>query len=146
MDKFAGLCGRRYSLFRYDGPADAERVVVSMGSGAEVVRETALELVHQVTGEIMAGRGNEIPVSAMPIDGTFPVGKTQYEKRNIAVQVPIWAPELCIHCGQCSVVCPHSVIRAKAYKVKHLEGAPAGFKSAPASTRGFPDVRFSLQF
>jgi pyruvate-ferredoxin/flavodoxin oxidoreductase len=108
------------------------------------VPETAPEFVRRVTGEIMAGRGNEIPVSALPVDGTFPVGTTQYEKRNIAVQVPIWDPELCIHCGQCSIVCPHSIIRAKAYDAKLLDGAPEGFKSAGATTRGFPNVRFSL--
>ena len=61
----------------------------------------------------MAGRGDDIPVSRIPEDGTFPVGTTQYEKRNIAVEVPIWDQELCIHCGQCAIVCPHSVIRAK---------------------------------
>ena len=111
-----------------------------------IVPQTAPEFVRRVTGEIMAGRGNEIPVSAMPIDGTFPVGTTAYEKRNIAVQVPIWEPDLCIHCGQCSIVCPHSIIRAKAFNAKYLDGAPEGFKSAPATTRGFPDARFSLQF
>jgi pyruvate-ferredoxin/flavodoxin oxidoreductase len=111
-----------------------------------IVPETAPEFVRRVTGEIMAGRGNEIPVSALPVDGTFPVGTTQYEKRNIAVQVPIWNPELCIHCGQCSIVCPHSIIRAKAYDAKLLDGAPEGFKSAGATTRGFPNARFSLQF
>ncbi len=111
-----------------------------------IVPDDATEFVRKVTGEIMAGRGNGIPVSHLPPDGTFPVGTTQYEKRNMAVQVPIWEPELCIHCGQCSIVCPHSIIRAKAYDKKHLEGAPAGFKSAPPNTRGFPDVRYSLQF
>ena len=111
-----------------------------------IVPPTAPEFVRRVTAEIMAGRGNEIPVSALPIDGTFPVGTTQYEKRNIAVQVPIWDPDLCIHCGQCSIVCPHSIIRAKAYDAKLLDGAPEGFKSAGATTRGFPNVRFSLQF
>ncbi len=120
--------------------------VTSKHDRPPIVPETAPEFVHKVTGEIMAGRGNEIPVSHLPPDGTFPAGTTQYEKRNIAVQVPIWEPDLCLQCGQCSIVCPHSVIRAKAYDHKHLEGAPAGFKSAPPSPRGFPDARFSLQF
>jgi len=85
-------------------------------------------------------------VSLMPQDGSFPVGTTQYEKRNIAVEVPIWEPDLCIQCGECSIVCPHSVIRAKAYDVKALKDAPTGFKSAPVNARGYPDARFTLQF
>ena len=111
-----------------------------------IVPATAPEFVRRVTGEIMAGRGDEIPVSAMPEDGTFPAGTTRYEKRNIAVQVPIWDSELCIHCGQCSVVCPHSVIRSKAYDEKLLDDAPDGFKSAPENARGYPGTRFTLQF
>jgi pyruvate-ferredoxin/flavodoxin oxidoreductase len=74
------------------------------------------------------------------------VGTTRYEKRNIAVEVPIWDPDLCFQCGHCSSVCPHSVIRAKAYNKKYLEGAPDGFQSAPSATDGDPDVRFTLQF
>jgi pyruvate-ferredoxin/flavodoxin oxidoreductase len=111
-----------------------------------IVPESAPAFVREVTGEIMAGRGDDIPVSHLPADGTSPVGTTRYEKRNIAIEVPIWVPDLCIHCGQCSIVCPHSVIRAKAYDAKALEGAPAGFKSAPANARGYPDARFTLQF
>ena len=111
-----------------------------------IVPKDAPEFVHRVTGEIMAGRGNEIPVSHMPVDGTFMAGTTYYEKRNIAVEVPIWDPDLCIQCGQCSIVCPHSVIRSKAYDEKALKKAPESFKSAPANTRGYPEARFTLQF
>ena len=82
----------------------------------------------------------------MPIDGTFPSGTAAWEKRNIAEQVPVWEPDLCMQCGQCSFVCPHSVIRAKYYDADKLVGAPDGFKSAPINARGFPDVRFTLQF
>ena len=87
-----------------------------------------------------------IPVSAMPVDGTFPSGTAAWERRNIAEQVPVWEPELCVQCGQCSFVCPHSVIRAKYYDADKLAGAPDSFKSAPINVRGFPDVRFTLQF
>ncbi len=139
---FAAVDGALEALHQVEVPGS----VTSKHDRPPVVPETATEFVRMVTGEIMAGRGNEIPVSHLPADGTFPAGTAQYEKRNIAVQVPIWEPELCIHCGQCSIVCPHSIIRAKAYDKKHLEDAPAGFKSAPPNTRGFPDVRFSLQF
>ncbi|HTY35095.1 pyruvate:ferredoxin (flavodoxin) oxidoreductase [Mycobacterium sp.] len=110
-----------------------------------IVPPTAPEFIREVTGEIMAGRGDDIPVSRIPADGTFPVGTTKYEKRNIAVEVPIWDPDLCIQCGQCSIVCPHSVIRAKTYPATGLEGAPDGFKSAPVNARGYPDSRFTLQ-
>lgn len=110
-----------------------------------IVPLTAPEFVRQVTGEIMAGRGNEIPVSLIPADGTFPVGTTQYEKRNIAVDVPIWEPKLCIQCGQCSIVCPHSVIRAKTYDERALENEPDSFKSVGVNARGYPNARFTLQ-
>jgi len=92
-----------------------------------------------------AGRGDEIPVSAIPADGSYIGGTTQYEKRNIAFEVPVWKPDLCIQCGQCAIVCPHSVIRAKSYDAALLEGAPDGFLSAPVNARGYPDKRFTLQ-
>jgi pyruvate-ferredoxin/flavodoxin oxidoreductase len=111
-----------------------------------IVPATAPDFVRQVTARIIEGRGDEIPVSSMPIDGTFPSGTSAFEKRNIAEFVPVWEPDICIQCGQCSFVCPHSVIRAKYYDEGRLDGAPATFKSAPINVRGFPDVRFSLQF
>ena len=111
-----------------------------------VVPATAPDFVRNVTARMMEGLGDEIPVSAMPIDGTFPSGTAAWERRNIAEAVPVWEPDLCIQCGQCSFVCPHSVIRAKYYDAGKLEGAPDSFKSAPINVRGFPDVRFTLQF
>jgi pyruvate-ferredoxin/flavodoxin oxidoreductase len=90
--------------------------------------------------------GGEIPVSLVPADGTFPSGTSAFEKRNIAESVPVWEPELCIQCGQCSFVCPHSVIRARYYHEEKLGGAPASFKSAPVNARGYPEARFTLQF
>ncbi len=117
-------------------------------TGAEVpplVPADAPAFVRDVTAMMMAGRGDEIPVSALPIDGSFPPGTTNYEKRNIAVEVPLWDADLCIQCGQCSVVCPHSVIRAKYYPEEALEGAPEDFPSAEVNARGFPGSRFTLQ-
>jgi pyruvate-ferredoxin/flavodoxin oxidoreductase len=111
-----------------------------------IVPATAPDFVRNVTAKMMEGLGDDIPVSLMPIDGTFPSGTAVWEKRNIAEQVPVWEPDLCVQCGQCSFVCPHSVIRAKYYDADRLAGAPAGFKSAPINARGFPDVRFTLQF
>ncbi len=112
---------------------------------SRVVPREAPEFVQNVTAMMMAGRGDELPVSMLPIDGTYPSGTTRWEKRNIADFVPIWEPDLCIQCGNCSFVCPHSVIRAKFYQAHQLEGAPESFKSAPISARGFPDTRYTLQ-
>jgi pyruvate-ferredoxin/flavodoxin oxidoreductase len=108
--------------------------------------ENAPEFVQAVTAQMLEGRGDEIPVSLMPADGTFPSGTSVYEKRNVSDIVPVWEPEICVQCGQCSFVCPHSVIRAKYFHTAELGGAPATFKSAPVNVRGFPEVGFSLQF
>ena len=111
----------------------------------KLVPDTAPEFVRTVTATMMEGRGDRLPVSAMPIDGTFPTGTTRYEKRNIAEEVPIWDSSLCIQCGQCAIVCPHSVIRAKYYDRTRLDAAPAGFKAVPVNARGYPDSAYTLQ-
>jgi pyruvate-ferredoxin/flavodoxin oxidoreductase len=102
--------------------------------------------VRNVTAKMFEGLGDEIPVSLMPVDGTFPSGTAVWEKRNVADEVPVWRADLCVQCGQCGFVCPHAVIRAKYYDESRLESAPEAFKSAPVNARGYPDVRFSLQF
>jgi pyruvate-ferredoxin/flavodoxin oxidoreductase len=96
------------------------------------VATDAPEFVTRVTAAIMRQKGDSLPVSAMPDDGTWPTATTQYEKRNIAVEIPVWDPKLCIQCTQCSLVCPHAAIRTKAYKPDVLAGAPATFKSVDA--------------
>jgi len=106
----------------------------------------APEFVQRVTARMFEGLGDDIPVSLMPADGTFPSGTAIWEKRNVADEVPVWRSDLCVQCGQCSFVCPHSVIRAKYYDVSRLEAAPSSFKSAPVAARGYPDIRFTLQF
>jgi pyruvate-ferredoxin/flavodoxin oxidoreductase len=111
-----------------------------------LVPETAADFIRNVTARMMAGLGDEIPVSLLPADGTFPSGTCAYEKRNIADFVPGWRPDLCIQCGQCSFVCPHSVIRARYFHEDRLAGAPGTFQSATVNARGFPEVRFTLQF
>ena len=110
-----------------------------------LVPDSAPDFVRRVTARMMEGLGDEIPVSLMPVDGTFPSGTAAWEKRNIADFVPVWEPSICIQCGQCSFVCPHGVIRAKYYDESRLEGAPRSFRSAPINVRGFPEVRFTLQ-
>jgi pyruvate-ferredoxin/flavodoxin oxidoreductase len=110
-----------------------------------VVPAHAPEFVQSVTAAMMAGRGDELPVSALPADGTYPSGTAAYEKRNISDLVAQWDPDLCIQCGNCSFVCPHSVIRSTYYDHSLLKGAPDGFPSAPLDARGLPDTRFTLQ-
>ena len=110
-----------------------------------VVPPEAPEFVQKVTAMMIAGRGDELPVSALPADGTYPTGTAKWEKRNIALEVPVWEPDLCIQCGKCVLVCPHSVIRAKVVDAADLEHAPEGFKSTPAKWRELADKRYTLQ-
>ncbi|MBM4029018.1 MAG: pyruvate:ferredoxin (flavodoxin) oxidoreductase, partial [Planctomycetes bacterium] len=105
----------------------------------------APEFVQTVTAPLMAMRGDAVPVSKFPVDGRYPVGTTQYEKRNIAVNIPIWQPELCLQCGMCSFVCPHATIRIKAYDAKELADAPAEFKSIDAKGKDFQGLKFTVQ-
>lgn len=93
------------------------------------VSPDAPEFVRKVLGEIIAGRGDDLPVSAMPIDGTYPVGSAAWDTRDITEEVPIWEPDLCVQCGNCEIVCPHAVIRMKSYDESLLADAPEGFKS-----------------
>ncbi len=107
----------------------------------------APEFIRKVTGEIIADRGNELPVSAFNdvVDGTWPTGTTQFEKRCIATEIPVWDAESCIQCGKCSLVCPHGVIRMKVASEAELASAPATLKSAPYKGKEFADKRFILQ-
>lgn len=105
----------------------------------------APDFVRDVTAEMLAGRGDALPVSALPIDGTYPSGTTQYEKRNISDVIAVWDPQACIQCGNCAFVCPHSVIRAKHYDDSLLSQAPEGFLSAPLTAAGLPNAAYTLQ-
>jgi pyruvate-ferredoxin/flavodoxin oxidoreductase len=109
------------------------------------VPREAPAFVQDVTAEIMAGRGDQLPVSAFPLDGTYPLGTAQWEKRNLAQDVPVWEPDLCIECGKCVMVCPHSTIRAKVYEKDALDGAPESFKHVPAKWRELPDQLYTIQ-
>jgi pyruvate-ferredoxin/flavodoxin oxidoreductase len=110
-----------------------------------VVPPQAPEFVRTVTAEMMAGRGDDLPVSVLPVDGSYPSGTTAYEKRNVSDLVAQWDPDLCIQCGNCSFVCPHSVIRSTYYDGSLRAGAPAAFQSAPLDARGLPGNLFTLQ-
>jgi len=110
-----------------------------------VVPSEAPEFVQNVTARIMAGEGDLLPVSAMPVDGTFPTATTKWEKRNVGLEVPVWEPDVCIQCGKCVLVCPHAVIRSKIYDESALAGAPETFKSTSARWKDLKDKRFTLQ-
>ncbi|MCK6691013.1 MAG: pyruvate:ferredoxin (flavodoxin) oxidoreductase [Thermoanaerobaculia bacterium] len=119
--------------------------VAGVGEITAVVPAEAPAFVQEVTAVMMAGHGDDLPVSKMPLDGTFPSGTTKWEKRNISDLVAVWEPDICIQCGNCAYVCPHSVIRAKFFHEDYLGEAPADFKSAFINARGFPETRYALQ-
>ena len=103
------------------------------------------EFVANVLAQIVAGRGDRIPVSALPNDGTFPTGTSQYEKRNLAAEVPVWDPVVCIQCGKCVLVCPHAVIRSKVYDTALLAAAPTSFKTHDARLPDWKGLKYTLQ-
>jgi len=109
------------------------------------ISPAAPEFVRNVLGEIAAGRGDQLPVSAIPAGGTFPTGTAQWEKRNIAQFIPVWDKDLCIQCGKCVMVCPHAVIRAKVYSPELGDKAPATFKWAKPKWKGMEGDRYTLQ-
>jgi pyruvate-ferredoxin/flavodoxin oxidoreductase len=104
----------------------------------------APKFVREVLGPMLALDGDSLPVSALPVDGTFPTGTTQWEKRNITLEIPVWEPDLCIQCGKCSFVCPHAVIREKVYDPSYLEQAPEGWHAVEARWKELPGQKYSL--
>ncbi len=109
------------------------------------VPQGAPAFVKEVLGAMIAKDGDNLPVSKMPVDGTYPPGTTQWEKRNIALEIPVWEPDLCIQCGKCAYVCPHAVIRTKVYDAALLKDAPKTFKSVDAKFKEFPGTKFTIQ-
>ncbi len=101
--------------------------------------------VREVTAKMIARQGDSLPVSALPVDGTYPSGTTRWEKRNISLEIPVWDEDLCIQCGKCVLICPHAVIRAKVYDKALLENAPESFKHAPARWKEYRDSAYTLQ-
>ena len=119
--------------------------VTSTFTRRDPVSSKAPAFVRDVLGPMIAFEGDSVPVSAFPVDGTFPTGTTKWEKRNIALEIPVWESDLCIQCGKCVFVCPHAVIRHKVFDKKLLENAPATFKSMDSKFKEFPGMAYSVQ-
>ncbi|OGU14088.1 MAG: pyruvate:ferredoxin (flavodoxin) oxidoreductase [Ignavibacteria bacterium RIFOXYC2_FULL_35_21] len=111
----------------------------------EAVPSEAPEFVRDVLGEIIAGRGDDIPVSKFPVDGTYPTATTQWEKRNIALEIPVWDEHICIQCGKCPMVCPHASIRIKVFDPEELVNVPETFKAVDAKDKEFAGMKYSIQ-
>jgi pyruvate-ferredoxin/flavodoxin oxidoreductase len=119
-----------------------------VGAGSrkpQVVSSEAPDFVQRVTAVMMENHGDLLPVSAFPVDGTWPLGTTRWEKRNIALEIPVWDPEICIQCNKCALVCPHAAIRAKVVEPERLVGAPATFKSTDYRAADFEGFKYLLQ-
>jgi pyruvate-ferredoxin/flavodoxin oxidoreductase len=120
----------------YSVPLPAK--ISSMFDISSCITDASLNFIRRVTGEIIAGRGDALPVSVMPNDGTFPTGTAAFEKRNLALEIPVWETDLCTQCGKCVMVCPHSVIRSKIFSTDVLEDKPETFKCIPMLGKDFP--------
>ncbi len=138
---FAAIDRSLEALARVEVPAS----VTATRTRHATVPPGAPEFVRRVTATIMAGDGDRLPVSALPVDGTFPTGTTRYEKRAIAAEIPIWDPAICIDCAKCAAVCPHAAIRMKVYDPAALHGAPATFLTKEFRSKDLPGQRLTIQ-
>ncbi|MCD6356098.1 MAG: pyruvate:ferredoxin (flavodoxin) oxidoreductase [Anaerolineaceae bacterium] len=138
---FAAVDSSLENLFRVEVPEKASSTTKRLPP----VPENAPPFVKEVLGVMIGKDGDSLPVSKLPNDGTYPTGTTQWEKRNIALEIPVWEPDLCIQCGKCAFVCPHAVIRTKVYDEKYLKDAPATLKSIDAKFKDFPGAKFTVQ-
>jgi len=129
------------NLFEVEVPG----VITSSATRRAPVPEAAPAFVRDVLGPMIAYEGDRLPVSVLPADGTFPTATTQWEKRNLALEIPVWEPDLCIQCGKCVFVCPHAVIRHKVYDEKWLKDAPPTFKHTAAKFKEFPGMAYTVQ-
>ncbi len=109
------------------------------------VSENAPDYVKKVTAKMIAKEGDDLPSSAFDPDGTFPSGTTKWEKRNIALEIPVWDPDVCIQCGKCILVCPHATIRSKVYDPDLLLSAPSTFKSIEATAKEYKGMKYTIQ-
>ena len=138
---FAAVDRTLENLFEVQVPAAAKSSKVRSAA----VSGDAPVFIREVTAKMFAGQGDDLPVSALPVDGTFPTATARWEKRNIALEIPTWDTSLCIQCNKCALVCPHAAIRANVCTSECLEGAPAAFKSVEARGGEFKGLRYILQ-
>ena len=138
---FAAVDGALGALQRVEVPATA----TSTRHRRPTVSEEAPDFVKRVTARMLEGNGDLLPVSALPVDGAFPTGTAKWEKRSLAAEIPIWDPSVCIDCGKCAIVCPHSTIRTKVFGPEALDGAPDGFASKDFRSRDLPGMKLTVQ-
>jgi pyruvate-ferredoxin/flavodoxin oxidoreductase len=138
---FAAIDAALANLHRVAVPATA----TSELRRRETVPASAPDFVQRVTARMLEGKGDLLPVSALPVDGTFPTGTSRWEKRDIALEIPIWDPSICIDCGKCALACPHAAIRMQVFPPESLAGAPATFRSKEFVSRDMPGMRLSIQ-
>ena len=138
---FAAIDGALEALHQVEVPAAA----TSTRHRRPTVSEEAPDFVKRVTARMLEGNGDLLPVSALPVDGAFPTGTAKWEKRSLAAEIPIWDPSICIDCGKCAIVCPHSTIRTKVFGPEALEGAPDGFASKDFRSRDLPGMKLTVQ-
>ncbi|MGE5658544.1 MAG: pyruvate:ferredoxin (flavodoxin) oxidoreductase [Actinomycetota bacterium] len=128
-------------LFEVPVPATADSEIELRSP----VPDTAPAFVREVLGKMISKCGDDLPVSALPVDGTYPTATSKWEKRNISLEIPVWDPDVCVQCGKCVMVCPHSVIRSKVYEPQQLETAPETFKSKDAKDHDWQGLKFTIQ-
>jgi pyruvate-ferredoxin/flavodoxin oxidoreductase len=138
---FAAIDGSLQALRRVEVPT----AVTATRHRRPTVSEQAPDFVKRVTARIMEGNGDLLPVSALPVDGAFPTGTARWEKRSLAAEIPIWDPAVCIDCGKCAIVCPHSTIRMKVFEPETLRAAPDGFASKDFRSRDLPGMKLTIQ-
>ncbi|PZD71128.1 Pyruvate-flavodoxin oxidoreductase [Acaryochloris thomasi RCC1774] len=129
----------------FEVPIGEPSSIAETNGRKSTIPDTAPQFVREVLGCMMQREGDALPVSALPVDGTYPTGTTKWGKRNIAQDIPVWDPDVCVQCGKCVMVCPHSVIRSKVYEPQQLEQAPETFKSAKARDHAWTNLKFTIQ-
>ena len=138
---FAAIDHAVAALSRVQVPAEA----TATHHRRPAVPAGAPDFVQRVTARMLEGKGDLLPVSALPVDGTFPTDTARWEKRSLAAEIPIWDPSICIDCGKCAIVCPHATIRMKVFGPEGMEGAPEGFDSKDFRSRDLPGQRLTIQ-
>jgi len=138
---FAAIDAALAELRRVEVPA----LATSTRHRRPTVSEQVPDFVKRVTARMMEGNGDLLPVSALPVDGAFPTDTARWEKRSLAAEIPVWDPAICIDCGKCAIVCPHSTIRMKVFEPSALQGAPEGFESKDFRSRDLPEHRLTIQ-